>query len=121
MRPFWLGAAVLVWTLLAWGGRIGLLTDGDGVFDAVRIGGSILIGLATAAVLVFPGLRGRANLVLYGFIVWTVGLWARSLIVNWSGSGSVPFKLVHTVLAAGFLVLVVGVWSSARGRVTVQE
>jgi hypothetical protein len=37
--------------------------------------------------------------------VFTVVLWIRSLIVSWAGDGSLPFKMVHTVLALGFFAL----------------
>ncbi len=101
-----LAAAIAVWTLVAWGGRIGLLTSGEGVGAWLRIGGSLLIGLFAAATLVVAQLEGARRWALILFSVFTVVLWARSLIVNWLGDGSLPFKLVHTVLAAGFFALV---------------
>ena len=100
-----LAVAIAVWTLLAWGGRIGLLTSGEGVAAWVRIGGSLVIGLLAAATLVVPQLEGSRKWALIVFSVFTVLLWARSLIVNWVGDGSLPFKLVHTVLALGFFAL----------------
>jgi hypothetical protein len=113
-KPLWLGAAVLLWTGVAWGGRIGLLTDGDGWPDLLRIGGSLLIGLVTAIALAVPSLRSRSAPLLYVFSVWTTALWLRSMVVNWSGSGSLAFKLVHTVLAAGFFSLAYLVWRAVR-------
>jgi hypothetical protein len=115
-EPLWLAAAVLLWTGVAWGGRIGLLTDGDGRSDLLRIGGSLLLGLATAIALAMPSLRPRSAPQLYLFAVWTVGLWLRSLVVTWTGSGSLPFKLVHTILAIGFFILAYLVWKVARSR-----
>lgn len=115
-KPLWLAAGVLLWTGVAWGGRIGLLTDGEGWTDLLRIGGSLLIGLVTAIALAVPLLRSRSSPLLYIFSIWTVGLWARSMVVNWSGSGGLPFKLVHTVLAAGFFGLAYLVWRVARSR-----
>jgi hypothetical protein len=100
-----LAVAIAVWTLLAWGGRIGLLTSGEGVAAWLRIGGSLAIGLFAAATLVVPHLEGARKWALIVFSVFTVLLWARSLIVNWVGDGSLPFKLVHTVLALGFFAL----------------
>jgi hypothetical protein len=100
-----LGIAILLWTLAAWGGRIGLLTSEEG-FDAwIRIGGSLLIGLFAGATLLIPQMEGVRRPVLLVFSLFTVVLWTRSMIVNWTGSGSLPFKLVHTVLAIGFFVL----------------
>lgn len=112
-RPARIAAGVLVWTFVAWGGRISLLAD-DGWADLLRIGGSLLVGLATAVALVVPSVRLRAVPLLYIFCLWTAVLWGRSLGVNWTGTGSLSFKLVHTVLAVGFLILVVSVWEFAR-------
>jgi prepilin signal peptidase PulO-like enzyme (type II secretory pathway) len=100
-----LAVAITAWTLAAWGGRIGLLTNGEGIGAWLRIGGSLLIGLLAAAALVFPQLETARRPALMVFAVFTVVLWARSLIVNWVGDGSLPFKLVHTVLALGFFAL----------------
>jgi hypothetical protein len=109
----WLGAAILIWTLVAWGGRVALLSAGDDLFDIARIGGSLLIGLVAALVL-WMGRSPVWRPVLYVFAGWTSLLWARSMWVNWSGSGTLAFKLVHTALALGFAVLVI--WSLALAR-----
>lgn len=100
-----LGVAIAVWTLLAWGGRIGLLTSGEGLAAWLRIGGSLLIGLFAAATLLIPRLEDARRWALIVFAVLTVALWARSLWVNWAGDGTLPFKLVHTILAVGFFAL----------------
>ena len=100
-----LAISIAGWTLLAWGGRIGFLTSGEGVGAWLRIGGSLAIGLFTAAALVVPQLGGARKMTLIVFSIFTVVLWARSLVVSWAGDGSVPFKLVHTVLAMGFFAL----------------
>ncbi len=100
-----LGLAVIAWTGIAWGGRIGLMTGEEEWTSALRVGGSLLIGLAAGMVLLVPWLDVALRPVLYLFVGWTVVLWTRSLIVNWIGSGSLPFKLVHTVLGAGFFAL----------------
>ncbi len=115
-NPLLLAAGVLLWTGVAWGGRIGLLADGDGWTDLLRIGGSLLLGLVTAIGLAVPSLRPRATPLFYLFSIWTLGLWLRSMVVTWTGSGSLPFQLVHTVLAAGFFGLAYLVWKVARGR-----
>jgi hypothetical protein len=111
----WLAIAMAVWTLLAWGGRIGLLVGGEGVGSWVRIGGSILIGLFAAATLVAPRLESIRRPTLVVFALFTVVLWTRSMYVNWTGSGSLPFKLVHTGLALGFYGLAFWALSVARG------
>ena len=100
-----LAIAITAWTLAAWGGRIGLLTNGEGMGAWLRIGGSLLVGLFAGAALVFSQLEAARRPALMVFAVFTVVLWARSLIVNWVGDGSLPFKLVHTVLALGFFAL----------------
>jgi len=104
-QQWYLAGAIPAWTLIAWGGRIGLLTGGESWSSTVRIGGSLLIGVATSLVLVIPKLNRAIVPVLYLFALWTVINWGRSLIVNWTGSGSIPFKMVHTILGVGFFVL----------------
>lgn len=100
-----LAIGIAAWTLVAWGGRIGLLTSGEGLGAWLRIGGSLVIGLLAAATLLVPQLEGARKPVLIVFAVFTVVLWMRSLVVNWTGDGSMPFKIVHTVLAIGFFAL----------------
>ena len=102
-----LAIAIAGWTLLTWGGRIRLLTDAEQA-DAgnwLRIGGSLLVGAVAVAVLLVAGGGGLERWVLTFFAGWSVVLWVRSLVVVWTGSESVAFKLVHTVLAAGFFAL----------------
>jgi hypothetical protein len=81
----------------------------------------VLIGLATAIALAVPSVRLRTGPLFYLFSVWTVVLWVRSLVVNWTGTGSLPFKLVHTVLAIGFFILVVSVWGFAHDSTEKRE
>ena len=100
-----LGIAIAVWTLAAWGGRIGLLTSEEGLSAWIRIGGSLAVGLFAAATLLIPQLEGARRWALIVFSLFTVVLWVRSLVVNWAGDGTLPFKLVHTVLAVGFFAL----------------
>jgi len=83
-----------------------MLASGEGVGAWLRIGGSLAIGLFTAATLAVPQLEGARRPALIVFSVFTVVLWIRSLIVTWVGDGSLPFKMVHTVLALGFFALV---------------
>jgi hypothetical protein len=103
----WLAIAIAAWTLLSWGGRIRLLTDAEqgDLANWVRIGGSLIVGLAAAAVIFWAQGSGVERWVLTLFAAWSVALWARSLITVWGGDQSLAFKTVHTVLAAGFFVL----------------
>lgn len=115
-----LAVAITVWTLVAWGGRIGLLTSDDGGIGTwIRIGGSIVIGVFAAATLVIPRLAGIRKPALVVFSIFTVVLWVRSMIVNWTGSGTLPFKLVHTVLAIGFFALAWWAFRIATGGGTI--
>lgn len=104
---------VLAWTLVSWGGRIQLITapEAGDPWALVRIGGSLLLGVATAGVLWrapgrAPGrAQGRATVLRWVFVGWTLALWGRSLVVTWLDPPSVAFGVVHTVLAAGWLWL----------------
>lgn len=102
-----LAVSIAVWTLAAWGGRIGLLTSDEGLGAWVRIAGSIAVGLFAAATLVVARLEPAQKPTLIVFSVFTVVLWVRSLFVNWTGDGTLAFKMVHTVLGAGFFALAV--------------
>jgi hypothetical protein len=110
-----LAISIAVWTLIAWGGRIGLLTSDEGVGAWVRIGGSLLIGFFAAATLVIPQLASARKPALIVFSVFTAVLWVRSLVVSWGGDGTLPFKLVHTILAVGFFALAVWPFAIAAG------
>lgn len=105
----WLAIAIAAWTLLSWGGRIRLLTDAEqgDLGNWARIGGSLVIGLTAAAVLIWAQGSGVERWSLTVFAVWSVALWLRSLITVWGGTQSLAFKTVHTVLAAGFFALAV--------------
>lgn len=100
-----LAALVAAWTLLSWGGRIGLLTTAevDDPWSLLRIGGSLLVGLATAGLLALA--PDRADWLRWVFVAWTVLLWSRSLVVTWTDPPSMAFGLVHTVLAVGWFLL----------------
>lgn len=114
-RQRWiLAAAIVGWTAVAWGGRVGLLVGGEDPWAWVRIGGSFGLAILAGAALVLAPTARWADWTLSVFAGWTVVVWARSLIVNWIGSGSLPFKLVHTVLAAGFFALAWWAWKGSR-------
>lgn len=105
IAPRVLAVVVLAWTLVSWGGRIGLLGRGDvtDTGDLLRIGGSLLVGWITGGVLWWAPERLRE--VRWLFVAWTVVLWGRSLVVTWLEGPSVAFGLVHTVLAVVWFVL----------------
>lgn len=116
-RRLGIALAIVVWTAIAWGGRIGLLTEDGSIWAWGRIGGSLLVALMAVLALLSPiGDRLAGGFVAL-FVVWTVVLWTRSLAVNWAGSGSLAFKLVHTVLASGFFVLAWFVWRERRALI----
>lgn len=102
-----LAIGIGIWTLLAWGGRVRLLTDADqgDIGNWVRIGGSLLVGGMAVAALFLAAGGAWERWALALFAVWTAGIWIRSLLTVWTGNQSMAFKLVHTVLAAGFLLL----------------
>ena len=101
----WTGAAA-IWTFIAWGNRIGLLT-GDEASDPwtwIRVGGSLLFGVALA---VIAALLWRSKpfavwmaRVFIGFGVLMLVIWMRSLVSTLSGDESLAFKAVHVVLAS---------------------
>lgn len=100
-----LALAVLAWTAVSWGGRVGLLTTAEAgePWTLVRVTGSLLVGVATAAVLARP--PGWEGPVLGLFVGWTVVVWTRALLLAWVDSASLGFSLVHTVLAVGWFAL----------------
>lgn len=102
-----LALAIAAWTLITWGGRIRLLTDADqsSIGNWTRIGGSIVVGLVAAAVLVWAHDGALERWALTVFAVWSSIIWLRSLLSVWAGEQSLAFKVVHTVLATGFFLL----------------
>ena len=111
-----LALAILAMTLIAWGGRIGLMTGAEGWWSWARVGGSLGFGLLASASLLVPQMVSTRRVLLLAWAFWSIFIWARSLIVNWLGSGSVPFKLVHTVLALGFFLVAWWAFATATGR-----
>lgn len=105
MSPRLLALAVLAWTAVSWGGRIGLLTttEAGDPWTLVRVVGSLLVGVATAAVLAGP--PSWEPPVLGLFVGWTVVVWIRASVLAWADSPSLGFSLVHTVLAVGWFAL----------------
>jgi hypothetical protein len=103
--PRLLAVAVLAWTAVSWGGRIGLLTEAEAAdaFTLVRVYGSIALALAVAAGLWWRTAWHRG--IGWVFAAWTVALWARALVVAWTDPPSTGFAVVHTVLALGWFAL----------------
>lgn len=103
----WLAIGIVAWTALTWGGRIRLLTtpEQSDWENWARIGGSILIGLAAAAALILASGGQWERWLTTLFALWSTAIWLRSLVTVWTGDNSTGFKVVHTVLATGFLVL----------------
>lgn len=105
-RVAWWAAAAAVWTFIAWGNRIGLLT-GDEASDPwtwIRVGGSLLFGLGLAVIAVVlwrgkPLVRWMAG-VFVGFGILMLVIWLRSAFSVLGDDESVAFKVVHIVLAA---------------------
>ncbi len=102
-----LAVAIAGWTLLAWGGRVRLLTDAEQADPGnwARIGGSLLVGTVAVLVLVVAAGGAWERWALTLFAVWSTAVWVRSLSVVWPGEQSMSFKVVHSALAAGFLLL----------------
>lgn len=101
-----LAVAIAVWTLLTWGGRIRLLAEAEqDLSNWLRIGGSLVVGAAAVAVLLLAQGTALERWILALFAAWSTIIWLRSLVSVWTGDESTAFKAVHTVLAAGFLLL----------------
>jgi len=119
---FWLAGG---WTLLVWGGRIGLLTGAERVDPAswFRIGGSIAFGIA----LVFLGVlmwrtdspSGWSEPASFANLIFSLAVWLPSAARIVTGEARAGFKAVHVVLAVTSLALATGaVWAAGRPRST---
>jgi hypothetical protein len=96
-----LAVLVSAWALFTWGGRIGLLQDGAGWLDWARIVGSLATA-ASATVLLW---RGRDSRLLWIYCGVTAMIWVTSLVSVCSADHPVGFKLLHSALAGGSLLL----------------
>ena len=108
-----LAVAVAVWTLIAWGGRL-MILDMTAGWDAIRVVGSLVVGGVSVAVLLIR--RAGLRVVAYVFTGWTLGVWGRSVFNVWRDSNTLGFRLIHTLLAAGFAYLAWRLLSLARGK-----
>lgn len=99
-----LALVIAVWTAFTWGGRIGLLTGEESGGAKLRI--AVSLGLAVFAVI---GLGSRVAWRRPAVAAYTVGvfvIWGSSMAsVMADPTTSVPFRLVHTVLAIGSMGL----------------
>jgi hypothetical protein len=108
-----LALVVALWTLVSWGGRIGLLTDAEtgDAWNWIRIAGSLAVGLGTAGVFTFR--PSAARWVAWPFGAFTTLLWTRSLWTVWTEPNPPAFRLVHTGLAVAWFGLAVAVGRAA--------
>ena len=106
-----LGVASVVWTLVVWLPRIGIIPVTN-AWDLARIAGSIGLGLLAGYVLFRSG--PARNTVLWSFGVWSIVVWGRSLWNYWTLDNPLDLRLVHTVLAAGFFYLAARAFAATR-------
>ena len=93
-----LAAVIVVWALVTWGGRIGLLSGGEPVSSWVRIVGSLVVALAAGWALWRPGRLTSTIVWVYASV--TALVWVTSVFSVWTTAHELAFRLVHTVLAA---------------------
>lgn len=98
-----LGWAIAAWAAVTWGGRIGLLADFGDLVAWARIAVSVAVAIGAAVALLRPSPASRALLWAYAGVTGIV--WLTSLVSVWTRSNTVPFRLVHTLLAAVSFVL----------------
>jgi hypothetical protein len=109
----WSVLALGVWTLLSWVNRLrNIAASGESAWWYLPA----LFFVAGGVLCVVAYWRGREtyNGPLRTFIVVGSGYWAVRAVVVWFGAWSGPFKIVHTVLAVGFVALAAAVWSRLK-------
>lgn len=118
LSVFWLAGG---WTLLIWGGRIGLLTGAErsDVASWFRIGGSITFGVTFVllAILMWrtESPSGWSAPASWAYLAFNVAVWLPSVLRVVPGDASPVFKTVHVVLAViSLAIAVTAVWSTAR-------
>ena len=108
-----LGLVIVVWTLAVWLPRIWIIPVGD-LWELIRIVVSIAVGLGAALALVR---RGRfTNSMLLAFLVWSAGVWGRTLWNYWALNNPPELRLVHTLLAIGYFYLAWRAYRTVRQR-----
>ena len=100
----WSGAAAL-WTFIAWGNRIGLLT-GDEASEPwtwIRVGGSLVLGVALMVIAIalwrHTAFSRPMGLTFIAFGILMLAVWGRSAFSVLTDDESLAFKLVHIALA----------------------
>lgn len=108
-----LALLIAVWTLFTWGGRVGLLTGDEEAVAKVRIGMSLLLAVGAVVALTADVSWRRPGLIGYAVGVFVV--WGSSLVsVLTDPTSSTAFRLVHSVLAFGSMVLATLALSALR-------
>ena len=108
-RLFWTATAAAGWTAVVWGNRIGLITsaEAENAWAVARIAGSLafvaLLGAIAWRVRFSGVVKSLDQIVLVAFLVWNLAVWVPSLISVLPGDFSLPFKIVHVILATGSL------------------
>jgi hypothetical protein len=123
-------AALVVWSLLVWGGRVRNALA-DPVLDPAQrrvplLLASLFILLALVVGVLALGARRRPaaarglRVALAATAAWTTGFWVvRALDIALDGGHDAAFVVVHVVLAVVSIALAVGAWRSEeldRGR-----
>lgn len=110
-----LAVVIAAWALITWGGRVGLLVGGEGVWAWVRIAGSLVVAAAATHALWRSTTALRANIAVYTgftFVVWSMS----AVSVLSDPSSTAAFKAVHVVLATVSIVIAVVAWNVAVRR-----
>ena len=118
-RPFAL--ALVAWTFLVWTTRIANIWRDADLDTGEKLGRTGLAlsftVLAVAAVVAVWRASGRSSLVALAALAgWTVGVWLVRGTSILLADHDAAFKLVHTVLAVGSIVLATLAWREARRR-----
>jgi hypothetical protein len=104
-----LAIVIGVWAAITWGGRIGLLAGDETLVAKARI--AVSLGVAAVAVI---GLAMKApwqRVAVAAYSAVTLIVWSTSAVsVLGDPASSVPFKLVHLVLACVSITVAIVAW-----------
>jgi hypothetical protein len=110
-----LASLIGLWAAITWGGRIGLLAGDETLVAKARIGLSLLVALLAVIGLLTTPSWMRAGVAAYSVV--TVLVWVTSVVSVMGDRGSsIPFKLVHLVLAAVSIAIATTAWMSVVRR-----
>jgi hypothetical protein len=125
-------AAFAVWTAVVWVGRIRNVVEADALSAAGRawrlgLAVSFVVGAVVVAVRLWSWAGGRAGSppaapgsglgrAVTALAVWTMAVWLVRGSAILAGPYDTGFKVVHTVLAVGSVVLAVAAWRAVGGR-----